>query len=37
MATVQGDWKVMQPFPNTCSICQKINYNEIRKQKTMLY
>jgi hypothetical protein len=23
---IQGDRKVTQPFPDTCSICQKINY-----------
>jgi hypothetical protein len=34
---ILSDRKVMQPIPNTCSICQKINYTEIRKQKTMLY
>jgi hypothetical protein len=33
-----GDQKVMQPIPDTCSICKKkINYTEIRKQKAMLY
>jgi hypothetical protein len=34
---LQGDRKVTQPIPDTCSICQKINYIEIRKQKRMLY
>jgi hypothetical protein len=37
LGMAQGDRKVMQPIPDTCSICQKINYTEIRKQKTMLY
>jgi hypothetical protein len=30
---VQDDRKVTQPIPDTCSICQKIKYIEIRKQK----
>jgi hypothetical protein len=30
---VQGNQKVAQPIPDTCSICQKINYTEIKKQK----
>jgi hypothetical protein len=38
---VQGVWKVTQPIPEICSICQKINYTEVRKQqqqkKTMSY
>jgi hypothetical protein len=34
---MQGDLKVTQPISDTCSICQKINYIEIRKQKTVLY
>jgi hypothetical protein len=34
---VQGDRKVMQPITDTCSVCQEINYIEIRNQKTMLY
>jgi hypothetical protein len=29
---MQGDQKVTRPIPDTCSICQKINYTE--KQKT---
>jgi hypothetical protein len=29
----QSDRKVTRPIPDTCSICQKINYIEIRKQK----
>jgi hypothetical protein len=28
----QGDRKVTQPIPDTCFICKKINYIEIRKQ-----
>jgi hypothetical protein len=35
-AVIQGDRKVTQPIPDTCSICHKINYIEIRKQRTML-
>jgi hypothetical protein len=34
---IQGDRKVTQPIPDTCSIFQKINDIEIRKQKTVLY
>jgi hypothetical protein len=34
---MQCDWKVTQLIPDICSVCQKINYIEIRKQKTMLY
>jgi hypothetical protein len=34
---LQGDRKVKQPIPDTCSVCQKINYTAIRKQKTMFY
>jgi hypothetical protein len=34
---IYGDRKVTQPIPDACYICQKINYIEIRKQKTMLY
>jgi hypothetical protein len=34
---LQGDRKFTQPIPNTCFFCQKINYIEIIKQKTMLY
>jgi hypothetical protein len=30
---IQGDRKVAQPIPDTCSVCQKINYIEIRKQR----
>jgi hypothetical protein len=30
---IQGDRKVTQPTPDICSISQKINYTEIRKQK----
>jgi hypothetical protein len=30
---IQGDWEVTQLILDTCSICQKINYIEIRKQK----
>jgi hypothetical protein len=30
---IQGDRKVTQPIPDTCSLCQKINCIEIRKQK----
>jgi hypothetical protein len=26
--------EVIQPIPDTCSTCQKINYIEIREQKT---
>jgi hypothetical protein len=37
MGQVQGDRKVTQPIPDICSICKKINYTEIGKQKTMLY
>jgi hypothetical protein len=29
---IQGDQKVMQPIPDTGSICQKINYTKIKKQ-----
>jgi hypothetical protein len=32
---IQGDRKVMQL--DTCSICQKINYIQIRKQTTMCW
>jgi hypothetical protein len=31
---VQGDRKLTEPITNTRSICQKVNYIEIRKQKT---
>jgi hypothetical protein len=34
---IQGDRKITQPIPDTYSICQKTNYTEIWKQKTMLY
>jgi hypothetical protein len=34
---VLDDQNVTQTIPNTCSICQKINYIEIRKQKKTLY
>jgi hypothetical protein len=27
----QGDRKVTKPIPDTCSICQKINYIEMKK------
>jgi hypothetical protein len=38
LCLVQGDRKVTQPIPNTCPICQNVNYIGIRKQKkTMLY
>jgi hypothetical protein len=37
LIVVQGDRKFTQPIPGTCSMCQKINYIEIRKQKTMFY
>jgi hypothetical protein len=30
---IQSERKVTQPIPDTCSICQKINYIFIRKQK----
>jgi hypothetical protein len=30
---IQSDWKVMQTIPDTCSICQKINYIEIKKKQ----
>jgi hypothetical protein len=30
---VQDDRKVTQRIPDTCSICQKINYTEIIKKK----
>jgi hypothetical protein len=30
---IQGDRKVTQPIHDTCPVCQKINYTEIRKQK----
>jgi hypothetical protein len=30
---IQSNRKVTQPIPDTCSICQKINYIDIRKQK----
>jgi hypothetical protein len=30
---IQSNRKVTQLIPDTCSICQKINYIEIRKQK----
>jgi hypothetical protein len=33
LMNVQDGLKVTQPIPDTCSICQKINYVEIRKQK----
>jgi hypothetical protein len=33
---IQDGRKVMRPIPDSRSICQKINYIEIRKQKTML-
>jgi hypothetical protein len=29
---IQGDRKVTQPIPNTCSVCEQINYTAIRKQ-----
>jgi hypothetical protein len=32
---VQGDWKVTQPIPDTCSFCQKLNCIKIRKQKAV--
>jgi hypothetical protein len=34
---IQSNRKVNQPIPDKCYICQKINYIEIRKQKTVLY
>jgi hypothetical protein len=30
---IQGDRKVSKRIPDACSVCQKINYIEIRKQK----
>jgi hypothetical protein len=31
---IQGDLKIMQSsIPDTCSVCQKMKYIEIRKQK----
>jgi hypothetical protein len=36
VSMIQGDRKVTQPVPDTCSTCRKINYTEIRKQKAML-
>jgi hypothetical protein len=33
---LQSDRKVAQTIPDTCSICQKISYTEIRKQKTII-
>jgi hypothetical protein len=30
---IQDDRKVTQPIPDPCSICQKIHYIEIKKQK----
>jgi hypothetical protein len=37
VAIIQSDRKVTQPIPDTYSVCQKRNYNEIRKQKIMLF
>jgi hypothetical protein len=34
---IQSDRKVTQPILDTCCVCQKINYIETRKQKTMSY
>jgi hypothetical protein len=33
---IQSDLKVTQPIPDTCSICQKINYIEVRKQTNVI-
>jgi hypothetical protein len=30
---IQSDRKFTQPIPDTCSVCQKINYIGIRTQK----
>jgi hypothetical protein len=34
---VQGDWKITLPIPDACSMCQKINYFKIRKQKQCFF
>jgi hypothetical protein len=33
---IQEDQKVTQPIPDTCSICQKINYIEIKNKNNVI-